>query len=573
MNLRNLSTRTKLLGTLSILVVAMLLTNARGFSALQEANQQLSDLYELRTRPVADVGAIYGLQLESVQVVDAAMALQTAESLNDAKQVVNANREQIVQRLEEWTKRTTSEDLRRMQAEFRTHRAQLLQANDEILRALESGNLAAAREIRGSKVEPFLVPLKQVTAEALAYQLQRAAETRDEALASFKADRTSILAITFFAIATVLCVTLLLIRYIMNAMRSAMDVAQRIASGQLGNNITANSTDEFGMLLASLQKMDAKLLEIVSSMRVAADNVGSASSQISQGNDDLSQRTQEQAAALEETAASMEQMTSTVKQNADNARQANQLADGARAHADSGDQVVSQAVSAMQEINASSRKIADIIGVIDEIAFQTNLLALNAAVEAARAGEQGRGFAVVATEVRSLAQRSASAAKEIKELISDSVEKVKVGSELVDASGKVLDDIMQSVKKVSDIVAEISAASEEQSAGIEEVNNAVTQMDSTTQQNAALVEEAAAASKAMQLQAQNMVAQMSYFSNASSTLVARPTQPTGDERPRTRVVQPVTQPRKATKPAPARTASAAPVSQKVSGSDMQWQEF
>ena len=228
-------------------------------------------------------------------------------------------------------------------------------------------------------------------------------------------------------------------------------------------------------------------------MRGSSEQVGTASKQISEGNSNLSQRTQEQASALEETASSMEEMTSTVKQNADNTRQANQLVANARTQAQDGGEVVTKAVAAMEQINTSSKKIADIIGVIDEIAFQTNLLALNAAVEAARAGEQGRGFAVVATEVRNLAQRSATAAKEIKGLINDSVDKVKSGSELVDASGKALAEIVGSVKKVADIIAEIAAASQEQSSGIDQINKAVMQMDEMTQQNAALVEEAAAA--------------------------------------------------------------------------------
>ncbi|HVF18232.1 MAG TPA: methyl-accepting chemotaxis protein, partial [Steroidobacteraceae bacterium] len=344
-------------------------------------------------------------------------------------------------------------------------------------------------------------------------------------------------------------------------------------AGQLGNRVQVTNRDEFGVLLTSLQQMDGKLNEIVGGVRVAADSVGGAAHQLSQGNDDLSQRTQEQAAALEETAASMEQMTSTVKQNADNARQANQLANSARSYAERGGTVVSDAVSAMQEINASSRKIADIISVIDEIAFQTNLLALNAAVEAARAGEQGRGFAVVATEVRSLAQRSASAAKEIKELIGDSVEKVRVGSELVDSSGKVLAEIMGSVKRVSDIVSEIAAASAEQSSGIDQVNNAVTQMDETTQQNAALVEEAASASKAMQMQAQELVAQIAYFKSSGMHAVVASASPAIEARPQRRAaVRPIAR----SKPKmTAHKASAQPVSKlrKASGDDSNWQEF
>jgi methyl-accepting chemotaxis protein-1 (serine sensor receptor) len=261
-----------------------------------------------------------------------------------------------------------------------------------------------------------------------------------------------------------------------------------------------------------------------------------------------------------------------VKHNADNASQANQLARAARPEAEQGGAVVSSAVQAMQGINASSKKIADIIGVIDEIAFQTNLLALNAAVEAARAGEQGRGFAVVASEVRSLAQRSATAAKEIKELIKDSVEKVKVGTGLVDESGKALGDIMESVKKVSDIVAEIAAASEEQASGIEQVNNAVTQMDDTTQQNAALVEEAASAAKAMEQQAQRLVEEISFFRAAAAMQMRQTSEPVPVTTTRATVRSIARAPvRRGARPAPAPVRSA-PMS-RASGDDSNWQEF
>ncbi|MBQ4854356.1 cache domain-containing protein [Rhodanobacter sp. B2A1Ga4] len=292
----------------------------------------------------------------------------------------------------------------------------------------------------------------------------------------------------------------------------AVAMATRIADGDLGNDDDGGGRRfAVGSLLAELVRMRDKLTGIVGEVQHGSQAVSSAAQQIAKGNDDLSQRTQEQASSLEETAASMEEMTSTVKQNAENAGYANQLASGAREQAERGGEVAAQAVAAMSEINASSRKIADIVGLIDEIAFQTNLLSLNAAVEAARAGEQGRGFAVVASEVRSLSQRSAAAAKEIKGLINESVQRVQAGSALVDQSGAALTGIVESVKKVTDIVAEIAAASQEQSAGIDQVNRAVMQMDEVTQQNAALVEEAAAAARAMQEQAGELQRQMKFF--------------------------------------------------------------
>jgi methyl-accepting chemotaxis protein len=257
--------------------------------------------------------------------------------------------------------------------------------------------------------------------------------------------------------------------------------------------------------------MNDSLVRIVGEVRNGTDTIASASSQIAAGNLDLSGRTEQQASSLEETAASMEQLTATVKQNADNARQANQLAVTASGVALKGGSVVAEVVGTMGAINASSRKIVDIIGVIDGIAFQTNILALNAAVEAARAGEQGRGFAVVAAEVRNLAQRSAAAAKEIKTLIGDSVDKVEEGSKQVAQAGKTMDEIVDSVKRVTDIMAEITAASQEQSSGIEQVNQAITQMDQVTQQNAALVEEAAAAAASLQEQANNLSQAVSVF--------------------------------------------------------------
>jgi methyl-accepting chemotaxis protein len=291
----------------------------------------------------------------------------------------------------------------------------------------------------------------------------------------------------------------------------AVEVADNIARGDLTNRIDVTTKDETGQLLQALDEMQSSLGRTVGQVRGSAESVATASAQIAQGNQDLSQRTEQQASALQQTAATMEELGTTVRNNADSAKQANHLAQGATVVATQGGEVVGKVVATMQDINDSSRKIGDIIGVIDSIAFQTNILALNAAVEAARAGEQGRGFAVVASEVRSLAQRSADAAKEIKTLIGRSVEQVEQGTVLVDKAGKTMGEIVGSIQRVSDIVAEITSASSEQSAGVSQVGEAVSQMDQATQQNAALVEESAAAAESLKGQAQDMVKAMAMF--------------------------------------------------------------
>ncbi|RXZ38140.1 HAMP domain-containing protein [Oxalobacteraceae bacterium CAVE-383] len=320
--------------------------------------------------------------------------------------------------------------------------------------------------------------------------------------------------INILAVITVLLsalVALLVTRSITRPLIAAVDVAKRVADGDLTTEAAVNSTDEIGELMSALQVMNANLFDIVSQVRNGTETIANASGEIAAGNMDLSSRTEQQAGSLEETASAMEELTSTVKQNADNARQANQLAGSASEVAVKGGSVVGQVVDTMGSINASSKKIVDIINVIDGIAFQTNILALNAAVEAARAGEQGRGFAVVASEVRSLAQRSASAAKEIKLLIDDSVHKVDAGSKLVEQAGATMKEVVDSVRRVTDIVGEISAASHEQSSGIDEIGRAITQIDQTTQQNAALVEQAAAAAQSMQDQAANLMRVVGVF--------------------------------------------------------------
>ncbi|WP_137171669.1 methyl-accepting chemotaxis protein [Massilia sp. HP4] len=303
----------------------------------------------------------------------------------------------------------------------------------------------------------------------------------------------------------------LLTRSITRPLGHAVSVAQRVATGDLSARIEVRSRDEVGALMASLHAMNASLLKTVTEVRAGTETIVTASQQIATGNLDLSSRTEEQASSLEETASSMEELTSTVRQNADNALQANVLARHASQIAAHGGEVVSQVVATMASINESSKKIGDIIAVIDGIAFQTNILALNAAVEAARAGEQGRGFAVVASEVRNLAQRSAGAAKEIRALITDSVAKVDAGGRLVDDAGATMQEIVQGITRVTDIMSEIASASAEQTVGIEQINEAITQMDSVTQQNAALVEEAAAAASSLESQAAGLARLVSVF--------------------------------------------------------------
>ncbi|RZS52276.1 methyl-accepting chemotaxis protein [Sphaerotilus mobilis] len=355
---------------------------------------------------------------------------------------------------------------------------------------------------------------QEAISENLAFQEARNQEQYAEALAAYAFARNLLIGAALVSLLTAGVLATLVVRGVVDELGAepaeVADALHAVANSDLSRSIRVRAGDQHSVM-AGLARMQASLSGVVATVRGNAESVATASSQIAQGNADLSQRTEQQASALQQTAATMEELGTTVRSNADNARQANQLAQGASDVAGRGGEVVGRVVDTMKSINDSSKKIADIISVIDGIAFQTNILALNAAVEAARAGEQGRGFAVVAAEVRTLAQRSAGAAREIKSLITASVEQVEQGTSLVDQAGQTMDEIVGAIRRVTDIVAEISAASSEQSSGVSQVGQAVTQMDQVTQQNAALVEESAAAAESLKSQAQALVQTVSVF--------------------------------------------------------------
>ena len=440
----------------------------------------------------------------------------------------------------------------------------------ELGKRLYEGDMAVKRDI-------YLAALKKLEVLEAKLLNESAAQIRSR----YESGRLLLISLGVVAILLGIACAYWITRSITRPITRAVEVAEAVSAGDLTSHIVVESRDETGQLMHALKNMNDKLVSIVGQVRVGTESISTASSEIAAGNLDLSSRTEEQASSLEETASSMEELTSTVKLNADNARSANQLAIDASQIASKGGVVVSEVVSTMGSINDSSRKIVDIISVIDAIAFQTNILALNAAVEAARAGEQGRGFAVVASEVRNLAQRSSAAAKEIKGLIDDSVQKVEAGSQLVDKAGRTMDEIVQSISHVTQIMNQITDASDEQRAGIEQVNRAIGQMDQVTQQNAALVEEAAAAAESMQEQAAKLADVVGVFKlDATQHYVAASAGPSvtasapgkaamqAATRP---ALRPAIQPAKRRAPAPA-VAARAPKAPVASGAD-EWEEF
>lgn len=396
-------------------------------------------------------------------------------------------------------------------AKFKEERARYVASFTKVAKLIEESKQDEAANTAVAETLPALDLVQETVSQILLLQDKVVEERGAEIIEKINITNKASVGLGIAAVLIGIGLAFGITRSITRPIGEAVKIAQTVAAGDLTAQIETDAKDETGDLLLALKDMNDSLVRIVREVRAGTDTIATASSQIAAGNLDLSSRTEEQASSLEETASSMEELTSTVRQNADNARHADQLAVSASDVAIKGGTVMIQVVDTMGSISESAKKIAEIIGVIDGIAFQTNILALNAAVEAARAGEQGRGFAVVASEVRNLAQRSAGAAKEIKILINDSVEKVDAGSRLVDQAGTTMDEVVASVKRVSDIIGEITAASQEQSAGIEQINKAITQMDEVTQQNASLVEEAAAAAGSLQDQASNLAQVVSVF--------------------------------------------------------------
>jgi methyl-accepting chemotaxis protein len=511
----------------------------------------------------------------SIAVRNALLAKDEA-SRTPHLQRVAAGREALAGMLEKLDTGFTAEDehAKALQQALHSENAAYTVELIKLTRALANGSIDdATASLHGAlqpKFETYMSALRALNT----YEADLMKHAQQAAAASYESGRNWIGGMVLLSMVLTGVLAWVLTRSIVQPLRGAVAVAQQVAQGDLTVQVPPGGRDETGQLLRALSEMIQNLRTLVGEVAAGADTVSDTSAQIAQGNLDLSQRTEEQASTLEETASSMEELTSTVTQNAQNARQASQLAVGASDVARRGGQVVAQVVSTMTGISESSKKIADIISVIDGIAFQTNILALNAAVEAARAGEQGRGFAVVAAEVRSLAQRSAVAAKEIKTLIGDSVDKVDAGTKLVDAAGQTMEEIVSSVKKVSDLIAEIAAASQEQSSGIDQVNTAVTQMDQVVQQNASLVEEATAATESMKNQAAMLLGMVSRFKlgaqHVDVTQLHR--QPARPEAPAVDAPAPI-KVRSNARLAPAYVAALRAPKAYPAGSNGEWKEF
>jgi methyl-accepting chemotaxis protein len=437
------------------------------------------------------------------------------ESDATRKQAVHAEHDDMLKQfdtaMDAYEKTITGQDEAALAQRIKSTWSDYLVLDKQLLALSEANNDAAARQLAtGDSATAFQTAMDAISRD-VAFQVQGSEAARNTAASTYSTALWATVTLIVLAVAVGIATAILITRSIVRPLNKAVSVAETVANGDLTSRIDAEGRDETAQLLGALRNMNTNLANLISRVRNNSESIATGSSQIATGNTDLSARTEEQAASLEETASSMEELTATVRQNSESARQGSMLAANASEIAVRGGEVVGRVVHTMHDISDSSTKVADIIGTIESIAFQTNILALNAAVEAARAGEQGRGFAVVAGEVRALAQRSATAAKEIKDLINESVDRVRTGTAQVDEAGQTIQDVVSAVRRMTDLMGEITAASDEQRQGIEQVSQAVVQMDQVTQQNAALVEQASAAAQSMAEQARGLRDAVSVF--------------------------------------------------------------
>jgi methyl-accepting chemotaxis protein len=517
MNRLKISTRLAI--SFSIMVLLLVAQGAMVLFLSAGQREAMVDIVQ-RSAPINKaLGAVIdGSNMETIQFRN--LALFSSPDIQKAALArIKVERDNIAAQTQMLDQLIASEEGMALHQRIKPLRAKDLALGNEFLELFAKEQWVEALALLESKQRPAQIEYQSAIRKQAELQAQFMNEAGQRAESATRNLTRGLLVASAVNIALALFLAITIIRSITRPLAQAVSMADRVASGDLSGQITVQSQDEMGQLLNTLQRMQHSLVQTVTAVRGNAQGVASASALIASGNHDLSGRTEEQASALEQTAASMEQLSSAVKQNAESARQANQFAMSASTVAVQGGEVVAEVVETMKGINTSSNKIADIISVIDGIAFQTNILALNAAVEAARAGEQGRGFAVVAGEVRALAQRSAAAAKEIKQLITDSVERVEQGSQLVDKAGATMTEVVTAIRRVTGIMGEISAASSEQSQGVTQIGEAVAQMDQATQHNVALVEEMAAAASSLSNQSQSLVESVAVFKLAGGEIV------------------------------------------------------
>ena len=520
--MNNLKISTRILLLVCSLAAVLGFIGLIGLRGIGQSNDALKTVYEDRVVALGQLIPVQRLMLRNQLAVSNAINEPTPEGVAKTLEEFDGNVAAISKIWAEYMATYLTPDESENAKAFAATRARFVQEGLlPAVAALKAGNKEEAARIVREKVRPLYAETAKYMNALVQIQLDESQKEYQAATLRYETTRAIAIGTMLAGLVFALWFGVALMRSIVASLDKAIEVANAVADGDLTRTIVVSGKDETAQLMQSIAGMQANLITLVSRVRQGSEGVATASSEIAQGNHDLSARTESQASALQQTAASMEELSATVQRNADAAQQANQLASSASRVATQGGEVVGQVVETMKGITESSRKISEIISVIDGIAFQTNILALNAAVEAARAGEQGRGFAVVASEVRSLAGRSAEAAKEIKTLINASVERVEQGSQLVDRAGTTMTEIVSSIRRVTDIMVEISAASSEQSAGVSQIGDAVMQMDTVTQQNAALVEQMAAAASSLNVQADELVHMAASFKLADEASGAR----------------------------------------------------